>query len=559
MALEDGNIKLPEDRKPWGIQIDKYSTLKGRQSLAEALRIFAPYSTGQLFADPALNIDVRGRANKHIEEAAAAFINQTLRSFSDKGILTRDPLTQIAEITQALAAKYPEYGEFGLPMGEAFVLNEIKARVTYFLLTLVALNERAHRNRRHKEIPKAPKGYKIDTRSIDPVQTHYGFFQLIDNPETIMNYPGLDEAGIKMLIEVSTNYLALKKFCKPFFQGDVGTFNNPGNKTKEQLKLENDKIGPEVIARKKREIPLCTLVDEDLFVGKPTVFQFGPTTPDLHTFHSSLADVHLFEKDLGSIVADDPKIQSFLRTQGTAVQDLSLQIGNLPQLGIDRFRGDLTSFTMAPEVSKLLAGNSPNYELTRRRVLWYLAQLTCHQADVEDIFGVNFEKRKTGPRPHNSQDPSKPESPSHPGPAHPLPSVVDRNYPTSRVAHAVEETLEAVRQQAASRTPHTRLLPLIRRSSGEIIVCKPSEKAKGLAANHHVQLGDGLEILSTGEVIYPENMEKFLAALGAASLEEAIALDPENLSIRHETWIEGRQNEPGDVAQAVRAHVRATI
>ena len=371
-----------------------------------------------------------------------------------------------------------------------------------------------------------------------------------------MNYPGLNEGSIKTLNEVRTAYIALKAICVPFFRGECGPFNNPENKTKEQLKVENDKIGPEVIARRKREIPLCTLEDDDLLTDKTTVFQFGATSPDQHSFHALMADVHLFEKDLGSIVADNPQLQSSLRTKSTEVQDFSLQIGNLPQLGIDRFRGDLTSFTMAPEVLKLLAGNSPNYELTRRRTLWYLAQLTCHQTDVEDIFGVNFERKKTGP--HNLQNPSRPQGPSLPGPSHPS-AIIDRTYPTRRVAQAVKETLEGVRQQSVNRTPHARLLPLIRKPNGKIIVCKPSEKAKGLAANHQAKLGDGLEILSTGEVIYPEDMGKFLEALGAASIEEAIALDPENLSIRHETWVEGRQNSPDDVAQAVHAHVKKTI
>jgi hypothetical protein len=238
------------------------------------------------------------------------------------------------------------------------------------------------------------------------------------------------------------------------------------------------------------------------------------------------------------------------------VQDFSLQIGNLPQLGVDRFYGDLTSFTIAPETLKLIAGNSPNYELTRRRVLWYLAQLTCHQSDVEEIFGVNFERKKTIP--HSPRDPSTPENPSHPGPSHPS-AIVDRTYPTKRVAQAVKQTLEGVREQKGGRTPHARLLPLIRRPNGKIIVCKPSEKAKGLAANHQAQLEDGLEILSTGEVIYPEDMAKFLEALGASSLEEAIAMDPENISIRHETWVEGRQDDANSVAQAVRAHVKNTV
>jgi|GEM_PF-4197622 len=543
MALKDGTIRPPETRPAWGHQLKNYATPKGLKHAEAALGTFAPYSSEQLFENPALNLDVRRRAEADIEGAVQGFILKTGLNVLDKGILTQDLLSIARDINNSMAGKYQEYGEFACPFGEAFVLNEIKTRILTYLMAKIALRERTHMSKTHK----ARGG---------TVATHQVFFTLIYNPEAIFaGNPHFNEGTISTLQNIRGAYSVLNEVAKPFLQGKKGAFNNPEGKTKDRLKAENDVIGEAILQRRKREVPLCTIEDTDLLEDKKVVFQFSPMAQDLHTFNSTLAEVHLFEEGLGKMVAENGQVQASMQVQKALTNDLSLHIGNLPFFSVDRFKGNLSITGPGKEALKVLAGDSPNYELTRRRILWYLAQLTCHQADVEEIFNVNFTKRS--PRAPSDTPRQSPTKPASPGPVSP---VVFRSFPTERVARAVESTLGDVKKGKTSLTGHTRLLPLIRKADGEIIACKPSGKAQKFAANHSIGLETGLEILSTGQVIYPEQMAKFLKEWGASSMEEVLELDPGNVALRYETWVEGHAAEDvNGVCQAVQANVRQTI
>lgn len=543
MALEDGTIKLPEDRPDWDKRMEKYCTPKGVKSLDAALSIFAPQSASQLYGNPALNIDVRRRADEAIEAAVQAFIGQTTDRLSQNGVLKKDLIVEVLpELNdRILAAKYPEYGHFGELMSEAFVLNEVKGRLVNYLLAMIASKENGHRISRNS----FSKGRPV----------HNAFFHLIDRPGDIMDNPNMDDGSWKMLNIINTGYKVFKTVNKPFFEGARGAFSNPENKERNDLKKENDRIALEILRRRKKEVPLCTIQDSDLFVDKPIVIQFSPSDSSSNNFQTSLADVHLFEADIGAFVENDPRLQSALMSvQGNPDSgDHYVQFGNLPRFSIDRFRGELNSFGPGSETSKVFAGKTPNYELTRRRILWYLAQLTCYQADVEEIFGISFEKKKIRSSTDEAVPPKNPANPSGPDGD----TVVDKTYPTERAKRAVNDTLDGVRRGKTSLTGHTRLLPLIRKANGDVIPCKPSVRAQGLAANEQIPLETGFEILNTGEVIYPEHMRQFLASMGAKSIEEVIALDPDNVSIRYETWVEGHGKDDG--VEAIRAHVRSTV
>ncbi|MEK7673149.1 MAG: hypothetical protein AAB373_04655 [Patescibacteria group bacterium] len=547
MDLEEGKVRLPEDRPAWGPRLHQYCNQKGIKALSDALRIYAPYTAEQLSSDPALNINVRERAHSAIEEAIKGFIAQTVANFTDKGILTVDPVFLFGKIGAELSPKYPEFTvPNGPAVSELIILHEVTNRLQNYLLANIALKESQHRKKTHK-----PKGSRLD------ISTHQKFFQLIDSPRAFLMMTGLSGQVVDQALGLRANYQLMKAHGIPFFQGKLGVFDNPDNKNKDQLKSENDRIALELIRRRKREIPLCTVSDEDLFQGKTTVFQFAGTKPDSNAFASCLAEINLFKEDLGESIASNPAMQEKLRPFSVNSEDLLVQLGELPRFSMDRFEGNIDSFGTGAETSKLLAGATPNYELTRRHVLWYLAQLTCHRGDIEDIFGVTFARRKSqpaSPEDTTNSNPTKPGGPSTPD------DVVDRSYPTKRARDAVNDTVESVHRPKTGRTGHTRLLPLVRRTNGSVIACKPSPKAQKLALDNQIQLAPGLENLSTGKVIYPEDMPAFLKSLEVATIEEAFATDPDNFIIRQETWVEGTDDdEPDQVRQAVRANIKPVV
>lgn len=617
MAELSGEGKLPEERPAWGRPLRNLTTDRGISDLEKALSGFCPYTTEELWADQGLLLKTARETKPFTDNAVEETAQRIFKVHTKERLLQMDPLDMAFLIDKALLEKYPEIAEVK-NYSEAFVFNDFKEKVLAYILAVVATSEK-----RHREMGKTSKGRKINIpgvgRGYEAVKTytHGKFFGLIDNPEQLFRMVPQCPDSKNMLLQLQRlrmQYIAIRDFWIPFLRGKNGAIRNPENKTSEELKAENDKIARMFFAESNREIPMCTIENETL-IGKdnPLVMQVSPIDDEaLGMFYSTAAQVDYFEPEMGEAIRSDRAAQEFLRPQkmsfgqGVAPMDLVAHIGKFPAIFLDRISGELKGANVGTIALKFIAGKGASYELLRRDILFYLAQLTCDRSVLEKMFGSMFAinpKNKNGQTSVNSvqgEDPEK-DSKKEPNPS----TETTRIYPRSEdsedaftrgrelrealdnpgnidsqsplqddgsetgealiedVNAGIEETLEKV-QRETEVGGYKRLLTLIKRKDEKgnvrFITPKASKKAIDGAATAGKALRKGLEFIKTGEVVKPKDIEDFLRGFGVSTLEELQDIFPDEIAIIEETWVGPfkRGNPEHGIIQTIKAAVKGS-
>ena len=567
----------------------KLITPSGQTALEQALILYAPHHSDELDENPSLKLDVAKQAAPLIDAAVRGFINGILRNFSKKGILKVDFLNILTWLGEAIHAKYPEASQVGLRFGEAFVINEIEGRVRGYFFAMIALNEGRHRSH-----VKRGKGRMASE------ETHQMFFRLVENTNALLSIAP-NQATAQRILNMASQYKQIKKLWLPFLRGRVGTFKVPELGSREHLTAENDRVAGLLIEEADKEIPMCTSENDTLFKDEPLVMQFAPVDdPRLGMFHNYSTQVDYFKEDIGAVVADSMEVQEALRPKRNAPKgELELaslvSMGDIPPVFLTRFKAELGCFDIGPETLKLLAGKTINYELLRRDIYWYVAQMTCRRHTLQKMYGDIFAPRKKAVKPTLQAVPSD-QDPT-PNPA----TDIVRRYPTGEgetispearaeaiygaleegiavdlepeeddeiipgdIEEQIDATVERV-QRESTVVGHRRLLPLVRRVAVEdgvesirVSAGKPSQKARRKAAEMGRELRQGIEFIEIGQVVKAQDVPALLERFGVESLEELETRYPGNAFIRYETWVpsHSRGQKTHGVIETIRAEVQ---
>ena len=584
---------LPEDRSPWGPQIERILTKEGQAAFEDALRIYAGSTKSELSKDPAKKIELYREAAPLMEEVIAEAIKRITNAFthkSDRGLLTKSILEIIEDIFDpAIEAKYPEHDGIN-DFGEGLLIGELKERIQSYFLTMTALREKEHREM-HKGQRKKKKSRRRKVPAPEEYQ-HGSFFQILDN---LTFFAPQMNATTRVLFN---QFIQAKEHWVPFLRRRK--FSNPLGHDPETLRADNERIAAIVEEKMDREVPLCTLQNRSLLVGTgPSQrAQFAPVDDPLQpAFPSLSAQINYYdEAEVGKEVTRDREIQESIRAQtlktAGATQSAAVQFGSIPSVFLRRGSGEIQGINLYPETLKLLAGNNANYELLRRDILWYFAQLTCKRRVLEEIFGNTFARQKKrrlkGIR--RSRRRQKEEAPNE---------GITRNFPMDtlhddmsfedkvRLITALakgtleEETEEDIEEEEGSAPEeivvqqrvdeavggvrrkveyeaHKVLLPLtvcgiVQKGDQMVPVYespKPSAQAKELAAQADKKLYDGIEFPELGVVVYPDIMDAFIRNLQqngveVSSLEDLTRVFEGQAYIRHETWRKGHVRGEG--------------
>lgn len=606
MATATETGKGPGERPSWGPQMRKFFTPMAQQALEQALAIYAPYTSDQLDEDPALKLTIAKTAAPNIERVVQGMIQAVMQNFSRKGILKEDFLEIIPALDKALVQKYPEHEMTGERFSEAFIFNEIRQRLMAYLLTTIALREREHRNLQGKPT-RGVMGWR-QVEIAHPV--HETFFALLDRPGAVLAriQEAMGAATAYKIGETLTNYILLRDILMPFLRGKVAPFKNPGNKSREQLARENDRVVGILLREADKEIPMCVIEDNDTLLSQedPLTMQFTPIDdPEFGFFHTFWAQIDYLEKAAGEIVAGDAEVQRLLRPtvarmDGIGQRTMVPNLGKIPAFFADRFDGELGGATFGPETMKLISGQTPNYELLRRDVLWYLAQISCRRPILQDMFGATFAPRvksTVGPKP-----PQQPGDSSNPTGSNPS-TDAERHYPGGEgsvvtpqaraealfgaleegttldiapadngegiippedVEEVVDATVERV-QRESEVVGYRKLLPLIRKivkhddgsQEVKIVAMKPSKKALDNAAAAGKELRRGIEFPELGQIFRPHEVPALLEKFEVTNLEDLVAKYPDRAHIRYEGWVSPYKR--GQAVHGVIESVRASV
>ncbi len=596
MPTEERGPRGPSERPPWGPTMKQLVTPRGLQALEQALTLYAPYTHEQLSEDPALRLQVAKEAAPLIDTAVEGYLLSITRRFSRKGVLRKDVLDILVLVGEAIYQKYPEHCEPGAAYSEAFVLNEIEGRLEGYYFTMIALNEDKHRELR-KGRGKARRGsVRGRERRTEPV--HYPFFNIVDRPELFEGAP--HRSTSQKIRNFAELFGQIKEVWIPFLKGRAGKFNKPERATRESLRADNDRVAELLLAEADKEVPMCTAENNTLLEAKPLTMQFAPVdNPELGSFNIFSTQVGFFNEELGAAVAENRDFQEALRPQvrtprGGIEQPFLVSIGEFPPVLLTRYGAEPGGLSLGPEALKLIAGTSLNYELLRKDIYWYVAQLTCRRPTLQKMYGDMFAPRERTVRPAGPRMPDEEEPEPNPD------TEIVRRYPsgdgerTSPEARAqaiygaleegqivdlepegedevipgdveeqVDETVEHV-QRESSVVGYRRLLPLLWKlvtEDGveriEISASKPSQKAKDNAAAAGKELRRGIEFAQLGQVVKPQDVPALLERFGAESLEELEARYPGNAFIRYESWTPPHRR--GQAAHGVIETVKAAV
>jgi len=613
MAEKMGEGKRPSERPEWGKAFLSVLTEQGKRALEEALDIYCPYTTEELEADPALSLELGEKARPLIDRALEDITAQILKVHAKNRLLQKDPIKILMDLDMALVEKYPEVSEVK-KYGEAFIFNELREKIIAYFLTIVVTSEARHRaltregKRIKVDIPGRGRGFLTQEEKV-----HDAFFTLIDKRSQVVDMllrQGASLHSVQRAELIYCQYICLRDFWIPLLREKRGTFKNPDNKKRDELRDENDRLAQALFKEGNKAVPMCTVENPTLMGEKnPLIMQFAPMKEEAGMFYAACAQVDYFDIPHGERVAQDRQLQDLLQVQKAegklgqmAPLNVVAHMGNYPAIFVRRFNGEIQGVNIGPQALRLIAGESPRYELLRKDVLFYLAQLTCDRGTLCKMFGKTFEKKTR--RPKSAQPQSTQEEQSDSEEISPNDSTeITRFYPTGETSEdaakraeaifnelnnpeenddevgaetqpeepdVVESTREAVLetrervQRETEVTGHRRLLPLIGRQgkNGEMIYTspRPSKNAIDNAAKAGKALRQGMEFTDSGEVFHPKDVPELLKAFGVQTLEEIAEAFPGRAVIRNETWIDPfkRGNPERGVIETVRAKIETT-
>ena len=340
----------------------------------------------------------------------------------------------------------------------------------------------------------------------------------------------------------------------------------------------------------------------DIEVGKENkhMMQISPfDNPEVGIFHCYLAHIQYFSKDQeADYFTGDASRQKAIRPKRikdrfTIPIDITMQVGDIPNIFLTRADGEIEMTGIGHESLKLMAGNTPNYELIRKDVLFVIAQLVCRREQLREIYGNIFatkkgKKRKRKPiRKGKNIVPGSVERDYPAGSAlespaekaarikkllsrdpeeftpEPEEDLEEEDFDVEDVEEWVDVMVEGVKE-ASQVVGHKRLLPLFLKEvedeqgnkTIEYTPGKPSKAAIENASADDKTLLKGLEFVNLGEVFKPEEVPALLGGLGFESLEELAQAIPD-AHIRYETYI--KKHTRGDEVTANMIAIKGKI
>lgn len=273
-----------------------------------------------------------------------------------------------------------------------------------------------------------------------------------------------------------------------------------------------------------------------------------------------------------------------------------------------RFDGEINGLNIHKEALRKI--DPFRYELLRRDILFYFAQLVCKRHTLEQMFGDLFAPRKkAAPFPPQRKQQESPVTSTEVDRKYPQdlidPSAKtladgvykaleeeqiidispkagqeDIGVPPDDIVKGTEDVIEDTKRRAGRISAHRRLGRLIVREKFpeeggrivEIIPTKPSRKARELAAAAGIELRHGGEFYNLGIIIHPEKVPQFLEELRkklsdegepveTLTLEDLEKRYPKDFAIRHETWVsEGfRGNREHGIIETIQAEVKKPL
>lgn len=449
------------------------------------------------------------------------------------------------------------------------------------------------------------------------------FFEIVDTKGgAVREMASLLGEAVEYLISFFYEYAVSRDTIKRFFDIEAQNLRQPRPGT--NLKEDNDRVFALLKKEEVREIPMCTATNKTLTRNEPLVMQFSPVESGIGRIHEySAVQVTYHPWESGKKVRADMEAQKRYRpiSVGSENDGMALVIGNprFPSVFLRRADGELRTLGADKEALKLLAEKNPQaYELLRKDILFYLAQLTCRPETLRKMFGDKFvegmpiagrdKKHRARSGAGEPDKDGEDDSEQDTGPAKRRYPYGQMHNPTARAA-AVFEALKGAggveyltpvgkleaevpmspeeiaaaialtRREIVERgeaVEHKALLALIRGQDGEILgACHPSEQAKERARKHGKTLKRGVEFPQYGQVFYPENVQELIQKFGITptekdpdGLDQLVAMHPGKAFIRYETWVDppaareariAGADAPDVVKRAVIAKVRRAV
>ena len=648
---EEGRLEIAS---AWKGEAEKLFGAEGAQGMKEVFEICSAYSPEGFSEDPAVQLEVREKTIPLREKIMQGFM-QTVKEkhISHKGLLKKDPAYICAEYEGFFTNLDPEifsdkqkivFGSFadalcGRIMGymlslfakdeksyrkkhrtEKGIRNNLEAALKRRLAVLEKLKnlkDRAELDKLGKELTDLGKQIKRSPLTA-PITLPSGgtdlsvsgkrpfgefYFNIIDNPIKAMNGVVSDSATAQKQKYNFANIYAvfnLAKYAWPEMLNGVDYKDLQGTSLS-KLREENDRVFEIWQNEEKRDISMST-TDEKRLTKKTLGVQLSPIEETQGKIYPRYClQVNYYEAKRAKKVATDRKAQEearpIEREFGEGGREVvSLVESSFPPVYLDRHTGEIESLAIGHQAIKALAKDPRVYELIRKNVIFYLAQLTCSEVTLHKMYGGREEPIPRGKGGRSSvhgeggdDDKKDPKLRRYPygdysDPAKRAAIVfkilageeilyqvgdheLESEEPMSpaEVREAVENLKQSLTRDAA--VSHRRLLHLVKDfgEDGEVVVSgkfTPSDEARGLAKKHGRILRRGIEFPKLGQTFYPEDLNDLFKEFDATTLEEVVERFPGEAFIRYETWVVPGRKEQDDAAEAgevTKRAVRAVI
>lgn len=610
---DETKILVMDGRAQEALQFEQILSPDGMKSLENILFTYSQYGGGSFADSPGDRAETYESTHEDFSILVKEFIRLIKEKYLSKSeLLKEDPFNIIADILEKLG-----HQAYGTEEAKSNPVNiaalRLRAHMFSYLIYQIVLKESSYRKtafqkktaRAEKEAKlvklrklagdraKAPEFWRLYRElEKDPEitlrQQQGGFYSALNSPQainedlfTLMDNPtrvpqGVSPSRLGSLTVSAATFTAIKIQAE-FFQKESQNFNAP-RQHPDALKSENDRVFELIKRDSTRGIPLCTCDNKTLLKNSRIVMQILPVAQSSgEIFEDSVAQINYHGKNNGEKVKRSRALQESFGTHQIGGVNINIAGGNSPTAYyLNRSNGEIRTMSIYPETLKLIAG-SRAYELLRRDILFYVAQLTCKPETLNEIFGKDFLLTPPAQAPQGSA-PALPAGQKKPykerkypyglpddpaikrataiftvisGGQAPImyltPDIeIEADTPMSpaEVARAIENTKRMIEE--GEIVHHKRLLPLIKRKIEEpegvrveiLGSFEPSEKAIERARENGKILRKGIEFPHRDEIFYPDQIPDLLQVFGCATVEELAEKYPNEAYIRYETWVD---------------------